>query len=60
MIRPEAALIKILLELDVYNKYRSFIDIQEDRELKLLYSFLDKVMERYQRDVTFDEYKKKN
>ena len=55
MIRPEAALIKILLELDVYNKYRSFIDIQEDRELKLLYSFLDKVMERYQRDVTFDE-----
>ena len=56
MIRPEAALIKILLEIDVYNKYCSFIDIQEDRELKLLYSFLDKVMERYQRDVTFDEY----
>ena len=56
MIRPEAALIKILLELDVYNKYRSFIDVQDDKELKLLYAFLDKVMERYQRDVSFDEY----
>jgi len=56
MIRPEAALIKILLELEVYNKYRSFITIKDDRELQTLYTFLDQLMEEYQRDVSFDEY----
>jgi len=56
MIRPEAALIKVLLELEVYNKYRSFITIKDDRELQTLYTFLDKLMEEYQRDVSFDEY----
>jgi len=56
MIRPEAALLKVLLELEVYNKYRSYIEIKEDRELHMLYSFLDKLMEKYQRDVSFDEY----
>src|ERR1035437_7930931 len=56
MIRPEAALIKVLLELEVYNKYRSYIVIKDDKELQTLYSFLDKLMEKYQRDLTFDEY----
>lgn len=57
MIRPEAALLKVLLELEVYNKYRSYIKLnKEDKELHTLYSFLDKLVEKYQRDITFDEF----
>jgi len=56
MIRPEAALLKILLEREVYNKYRSYIVIKDDKELQTFYSFLDKLMEKYQRDITFDEF----
>ena len=56
MIRPEAALLKILLELEVYNKYRNYIVIKDSKELQTLYEFLDKLMEKYQRDITFDEF----
>lgn len=56
MIRPEAALIKVLLELEVYNKYRSYVKIKDDKELQSLYSILDQLIEKYQRDVTFDEF----
>ena len=56
MILPEAALLKILLNQETYNKYRQHITIKDNKELQTLYSFLDKMMEEYQRDVTFDEY----
>ena len=57
IIRPEIALIKILLNIDLYNKYRSYINInKEDREVLYLYSTLDKMMESYNRSLSFDEY----
>ena len=56
MILPEAALLKVLLNQETYNKYRQHITIKDNKELQTLYSFLDKMMEEYQRDVTFDEY----
>jgi len=56
MIRPEAALLNILVLFDVYNKYRQYIEIKDDRELQLLYQFLDELMGKMQRDVSFNEY----
>jgi len=56
MLRPEAALLNILVNLQVYNKYRQYIELKDDKELSTLYSFLDKLVDSFQRDLTFEEY----
>lgn len=56
MIRPEAALLNIFLDIEVYNKYRQYIEIKEDKELQSLYSSLDQLMEKYNRTISFDEF----
>jgi replicative DNA helicase len=56
MIKPEVALLSILINLDVYNKYRQYIVLKEEKELSVLYSLLDKLIDTYKRDLTFDEY----
>lgn len=56
MTRPELSLITKLFKQDTYVKYRHFIIIKEERELKNLYSALDELMDKYQRDITFEEY----
>lgn len=53
----ELMLIKSLLNLSNYNKYRSYIKLKsEDKELVLLYSILDDMINTYQRDLTFEEF----
>lgn len=56
MIKPEAALLNILILQDYYNKYRDFIVLKEDKELQTLYCLLDKAMEIYQRDLSYEEF----
>lgn len=56
MLRPEAVLLNILVNLQVYNKYRQYIEIKNDKELSTLYSFLDKLIDSFQRDLSFEEY----
>jgi len=56
MIRPEAALLNILLNFDMYQKYRTYLDIKEDKDLQNLYRLLDEMMERYGRDISFNEF----
>jgi len=56
MIKPEAALLNILILQEYYNKYRNFIMVKEDKELQTLYSLLDKAMETYQRDLSYEEF----
>lgn len=56
MIKPEAALLNILILQEYYTKYRNFIVVKEDKELQTLYSLLDKAMETYQRDLTYEEF----
>lgn len=56
MLRPELALLPILLNSEIYGKYRPFITIKDDRDLQNLYQLLDDLMERYTRTLSFDEY----
>jgi KaiC/GvpD/RAD55 family RecA-like ATPase len=56
MIKPEAALLNILILQEYYNKYRNFIVLKDDKELQTLYNLLDKAMETYQRDLSYEEY----
>lgn len=56
MLRPEVALLNILVNLQVYNKYRQYIEIKDDKELSTLYNFLDKLIDSFQRDLSFEEY----
>ena len=56
MIQPEAALLSILLNSEMYNKYRPYINVKDDRELQHLYTILDTMMEKYGRDLSFTEY----
>lgn len=54
----EIVIIKSLLLLENYNKYRHYIKIKEDqKELKNMYSVLDSLVETYSRDLTFEEYR---
>lgn len=54
----ELILIKSLLDLNKYNKYRSYIRIKkEEQELTNLYSILDSMIDTYKRDILFEEYK---
>ena len=53
----ELILIKSLLSLGNFNKYREYIKIKkEDKELTNLYTILDSMMEMYKRDILFPEY----
>jgi replicative DNA helicase len=53
----ELILIKHLLAINNYNKYRHFIRIKEKKELEELYKILDSMMGSYGRDLTFSEFK---
>lgn len=48
-------IIKALLKKEYYDKYRSYIEVH--KELSSLYTHLDVMMEKYKRDITFDEFK---
>lgn len=51
-------LIKYLLNLDNYNKYRYYIKVSiEDKELYYLYKSLDNIIKEYNRSITIEEYK---
>lgn len=51
-------LIRYLLSLDNYNKYRSYISTkEEEKELINLYKILDILINKYSRDITLTEYK---
>ena len=51
-------MIKSLLNLANYNKYRDYVKIKlEDKELTFLYKTLDYLVETFQRDLTWDEFK---
>ena len=56
MIQPEAALLSILLNAEMYSKYRPYIDVKDNRELQPLYTILDTMMEKYGRDLSYTEY----
>lgn len=57
MQRPELSLLKILLSYEAYCKYRQYIKIgKEEHELFTLYLLLDKLIDTYKRDISFDEY----
>ena len=54
----ELLLIRNLLILEYYNKYRQYIKIKKDqKELWNLYLNLDILIEQYKRDITLEEYK---
>lgn len=53
----ELTLIKSLLKLGTYNKYRDYVKLKpEDKELARLYKVLDHLISTYQRDISIDEY----
>ena len=54
----ELILIRNLLVIKYYNKYREFLNIRkEDKELYNMYNILDSLFETYKRTITFEEYK---
>lgn len=51
-------LIKYLLNITNYNKYRYYIKVnKEDKELYYLYKSLDNIIKEYNKDITIEEYK---
>lgn len=55
-VNPLLGLIKHLLQLDLYNKYRSYIDDQKlAPNLKQIYHGLDDLIVKYNRDISLDE-----
>lgn len=53
----ELILLKQLLNIDEYNRYRDYIKIKEDnKELNKLYAILDNLIKTYDRTITFEEY----
>lgn len=56
-MRPELSLLKILLDKDLYDSYRKYININKDeQELKQLYTSLDKCIETHNRSLSFNEF----
>lgn len=53
----ELMLIKYLLNVENYNKYRHYIKIKDNKELEELYNILDEMMASYDRSLSFSEYK---
>lgn len=55
-VNPLLGLIKHLLQLDLYNKYRSYIDDHKlAPNLKQIYHGLDDLIVKYNRDISLDE-----
>lgn len=53
----ELLIIKQILNINIYNKYRNYIRIKkEDKELFNIYFILDSLMENYKRDLSFEEF----
>lgn len=53
----EILIIKYLLILDNYYKYRHYINVKKDeKELSNIYMVLDEMIEKYQRDITVEEF----
>jgi replicative DNA helicase len=53
----QISVIKNLLNLKYYNKYRSYLKInKEEKELSNLYEVLDSLIDIYKRDITLEEY----
>lgn len=53
----ELYIIKYLLNIEYYNKYRKYIKIKkEEKELNILYNILDELINIYNRNITFEEY----
>jgi len=53
----ELIVIKYLLSVENYVKYRHYIKIKDNKELERLYDILDHMMATYKRSVSFSEYK---
>jgi len=52
----EILIIRNLLLLDNYVKYRHHIDLKDDKELINIYNVLDEMIERFERDLTIEEF----
>ncbi len=53
----ELIIIILFLQKEIYLKHRFKVKLKkEDRELALLYKTLDSLMEKYNRDITLDEF----
>lgn len=53
----ELKILKYLLDITNYNKYRQYIIINNNKELELLYNILDTMMVSYNRTITIEEFK---
>lgn len=51
-------LVKVLLNHTAYNKYAEYVKdlVQENKELTLLFNYLDKLHSKYERDISINEY----
>ncbi len=55
-VNPLLGLVKHLLSLELYNQYRTYIDLNKlAPQLKQVYLGLDELMLKYNRDITLDE-----
>jgi Replicative DNA helicase len=52
----ELLVIKYLLNVDNYTKYRHYIRIKDNKELEGMYNVLDTMMSNYKRTLSFSEY----
>lgn len=50
-------LIKLLLDIEHYQKYREYIPKSQDSSVNTLYTLLDKLITEVKRTVSFDEYR---
>ncbi len=55
-MNPKIQILKLLLNLETYKKYREFINLKEDKFLELLYNSLDILISKYNRDISIEEY----
>ena len=53
----ELKILKYLLDINNYNKYRIYITINNNKEIESLYSILDTMMVSYNRDLTLEEFR---
>jgi len=52
-------ILRILLNYNLYNKYSNNIEyiFKDNKELNLLYLYLNNIHDKYKRDITIEEYK---
>ena len=53
----ELNILKYLLDINNYNKYRIYITINNNKEIELLYNILDTMIESYNRTITVEEFR---